>query len=390
MPTILNRRGRPPHPDILTPAEWQVLDGVRAGRTNQEIASDLGVTFHTVKYHVSNMLGKLQLEDRQALAGWRPGPVVRAPQRRWRALVPFATLKVAAAATAATLAIVAIGGISVLAIRSLADGEGSLAAEPSVASQVEPDTAEPTPEQSVITLPLASPGVTAKILDRGRMFTRFSMTALLADPLPEGIVPSAGGDLTISAITPAGARILTERQRNYQKSDDPTAWTVNIDADPLPPDTVAVEIRVEKITLIVPGTQEPPTIIGPWIGVALLSEAPPPAIDLSDRVPSRIDTGFGWAFVIDGVERLGDTLAITYHAEGKDLHTLAPEIGHPPSERLLPFPGLIPETVHVAIPAGESSLTIRFAGVRRMDNPSARYETAPGESGDWSITIPLN
>jgi DNA-binding CsgD family transcriptional regulator len=72
MPSIINRRGRPPYPDILTPSEWQVLEGVRAGLTNQEIAVRLGVTFHTVKYHISNMLSKLHLEDRQQLAAWRP------------------------------------------------------------------------------------------------------------------------------------------------------------------------------------------------------------------------------------------------------------------------------------------------------------------------------
>ncbi|MXZ62475.1 MAG: helix-turn-helix transcriptional regulator, partial [Chloroflexi bacterium] len=67
-----NRRGRPRHPDVLTPAEWRVLDALREGGTNAEIAARLGLSLDTVKYHISNMLAKLELRDRRALASWRP------------------------------------------------------------------------------------------------------------------------------------------------------------------------------------------------------------------------------------------------------------------------------------------------------------------------------
>ncbi len=66
-----NRGGRPRHPDILTPAEWRVLEELHRGGTNAEIAVRLGVSPNAVKYHISNMLGKLDLEDRHALAVWR-------------------------------------------------------------------------------------------------------------------------------------------------------------------------------------------------------------------------------------------------------------------------------------------------------------------------------
>ena len=68
------RRGRPRHPDILTPAEWRVLDELRAGGTNVEIAVRLGVSPDAVKFHISNMLAKLGLEDRQQLASWDRDP----------------------------------------------------------------------------------------------------------------------------------------------------------------------------------------------------------------------------------------------------------------------------------------------------------------------------
>ena len=67
-----NRGGRPRHPDVLTPAEWRVLQALREGGTNAEIAARLGVSTNTVRYHVSNMLAKLELRDRRALAAWRP------------------------------------------------------------------------------------------------------------------------------------------------------------------------------------------------------------------------------------------------------------------------------------------------------------------------------
>ncbi len=100
-------RGRPRHPDILTPAERRVLDELRAGGTNAEIAERLGISADGVKYHVSNMLGKLGLENRQQLAAWREPPRER---RRWLfapLAVPF-PLKVAAGVTGGAVAVAAI------------------------------------------------------------------------------------------------------------------------------------------------------------------------------------------------------------------------------------------------------------------------------------------
>ena len=63
-------RGRPPDPDLLTPAEWRVVEAVRHGLTNRRIAARLGVTVDAVKYHVSNALGKLDLASRADLKRW--------------------------------------------------------------------------------------------------------------------------------------------------------------------------------------------------------------------------------------------------------------------------------------------------------------------------------
>lgn len=66
----MTKRGRPPHPDILTPAEWRVVEGVRHGLTNPAIAARCELTLDAVKFHVSSALGKLGLSSRQELQQW--------------------------------------------------------------------------------------------------------------------------------------------------------------------------------------------------------------------------------------------------------------------------------------------------------------------------------
>jgi DNA-binding CsgD family transcriptional regulator/catechol 2,3-dioxygenase-like lactoylglutathione lyase family enzyme len=65
-------RGRPRHPDQLTPGEWRVVHAVRHGLTNRAIARRLGVSLDAIKYHVRNAAGKLALSTRRELRGW-PG-----------------------------------------------------------------------------------------------------------------------------------------------------------------------------------------------------------------------------------------------------------------------------------------------------------------------------
>lgn len=63
-------RGRPPHPDILTPAEWQVVNLLRHGVPARRIAELRGTSLDAVKFHVANILGKLGLDGRAALKEW--------------------------------------------------------------------------------------------------------------------------------------------------------------------------------------------------------------------------------------------------------------------------------------------------------------------------------
>ncbi|WNG18149.1 response regulator [Cystobacter fuscus] len=68
-------RETPPLHSQLSERERQVLLLVADGLTNTDIAQRLGIGEKTVKSHVSNILGKLQVEDRTQAAAfaWREG-----------------------------------------------------------------------------------------------------------------------------------------------------------------------------------------------------------------------------------------------------------------------------------------------------------------------------
>ena len=68
----MRKRGRPPYPDILTPREWEVLELLRQGLSNPEIAERLGISRDGAKYHVSEVLSKLAGDSREQAASWPP------------------------------------------------------------------------------------------------------------------------------------------------------------------------------------------------------------------------------------------------------------------------------------------------------------------------------
>lgn len=64
---IMNRMREKPVQNLydqLTDREMEILLLIAQGKTNQEIADDLFIAIKTVKVHVSNVLGKLEVQDR--------------------------------------------------------------------------------------------------------------------------------------------------------------------------------------------------------------------------------------------------------------------------------------------------------------------------------------
>ncbi len=61
MKSFNRTQGRPPHQDLLTPAEWRVVNLARHGLTNKKIAENLQVSINAIKYHISNAVEKLRV-----------------------------------------------------------------------------------------------------------------------------------------------------------------------------------------------------------------------------------------------------------------------------------------------------------------------------------------
>jgi DNA-binding CsgD family transcriptional regulator/catechol 2,3-dioxygenase-like lactoylglutathione lyase family enzyme len=79
--TTRRSRGRPPHPDVLTPAEWRVLDLARHGLSRAAIARSRDVSVDAVKFHLANISGKLGVGAKD-LRHWPGVPLTSAKHRR--------------------------------------------------------------------------------------------------------------------------------------------------------------------------------------------------------------------------------------------------------------------------------------------------------------------
>jgi len=87
-------RGRPPHPDVLTPAEWSVLNLYRHGLPRREIARLRGTSEYAVRYHLRNISSKLGTSGTRALRMWPGAPrnsQMSTADRRSRRFQPMST-----------------------------------------------------------------------------------------------------------------------------------------------------------------------------------------------------------------------------------------------------------------------------------------------------------
>ncbi|MCK9496217.1 MAG: helix-turn-helix transcriptional regulator [Dehalococcoidia bacterium] len=108
----------PVSPQAITERQREVARLVAAGRTNTEIAEELGITLDGAKYHVSELLGRLGLRRREEVAEWYRahfGPVARV-RSFLRGLVGLPTLGLLGGASAVG-GVIAVTVIAFVALR---------------------------------------------------------------------------------------------------------------------------------------------------------------------------------------------------------------------------------------------------------------------------------
>jgi DNA-binding CsgD family transcriptional regulator len=102
----------------LTPRQREVLDRIAQGKTNAEIADELGITLDGAKYHVREILGKLGAESREeAVALWtqRQRPLARLTRAFTALAAGGATRWIVAGSVAVTLAVAFAVGVVLIA-----------------------------------------------------------------------------------------------------------------------------------------------------------------------------------------------------------------------------------------------------------------------------------
>ncbi|MDP9181023.1 MAG: helix-turn-helix transcriptional regulator [Chloroflexota bacterium] len=124
----MGQRGRPRHPDLLTPREQDVLALIRDGLTNEQIAEHLSIGFETAKSHVAEILSKLGVATREEAAAWQPE--VERPWSFGRIVLPIAGIGVVAAA---------VIGVALLAWGIVESGTGSNALDGGIAGTIDAD-----------------------------------------------------------------------------------------------------------------------------------------------------------------------------------------------------------------------------------------------------------
>ncbi len=67
---LATERERPSGPAELTPREEEILRLVAEGRTNRDVAAELAISETTVKFHMTNILNKLHLQNRAQVVAY--------------------------------------------------------------------------------------------------------------------------------------------------------------------------------------------------------------------------------------------------------------------------------------------------------------------------------
>lgn len=311
MATFWRRRGRPPHPEILTPSEQRVLELIRQGKTNSEIAYELSISIPGVKWHVSNMLGKLGLADRHELAAWdgrmtgaaaghssgkRAGTAGVAGWLGWKAAVGAG-------------AGLAVAGIVVAAALSHSSAESPAAViatpappQPPALFTASVDFADALSTKVRLELQLASPPTTEYMLSIENGFAIYADGDRSRDYAPTMRLLEGGPNTGNSGI-------------------------FAIEFDPVPADTQFLEVvlngTLRKVAMSQAESDRQKTqgaelfqAVPPGTTARAALARDPLEVDLTDEAPKEFDSGLGWKYVFERVIATSTRLGVTYRVDG--------------------------------------------------------------------------
>ncbi|MPZ98086.1 MAG: hypothetical protein GEU80_01920 [Dehalococcoidia bacterium] len=178
--------GRPPtRPSKVTRRQREVARLVAEGRTNPEIADALGISLDGAKYHVSELLTRLNLERREGIAEWYATEGRRSVLDRLRSLVGLRLLFGAGAGVVATA--------GVIVLFAALSGNGMADADPETTPTPTADVVEPPPVRATVIDGLPENLDTATLLQDGRVLlgTAEDGALFIYDPR-DGSVAAAG------------------------------------------------------------------------------------------------------------------------------------------------------------------------------------------------------
>jgi DNA-binding CsgD family transcriptional regulator len=176
---------------LLTPREQEVLQLLREGLTNQQIADRLGITLYGARYHVSEILSKLGVASREEAAVWHP----EAASRFWGLAGSLHRLTASTWFKAAAGAAI---GVAAVAIVLLALGVVAMGHRRSN------DTADTLVTPTPTDIPEATSTVSPDALPVGPL-----VVALEGNPQDQLLIYDAGTSRTLVDITLPGADSYT-------------------------------------------------------------------------------------------------------------------------------------------------------------------------------------
>ena len=184
------RRGRPKYDDVLTPREWEVLDLLRQGKTNEQIAYHLGISVNGAKFHVSEIISKLGVSSRREAAARPVAPRIR--QLAPSFLLSFGLLKFAAVAV---LFLAAAGFVALAAGVLVNDNRGG-----SSSAVAPPPSATPVPEG-----PSPTPTLTTGQRQAAAAAATATAVAVRPTPTPVPVFAPAGEEIPVWVYADAEA-----------------------------------------------------------------------------------------------------------------------------------------------------------------------------------------